>query len=381
MNRDVERHKLFNRRAALLIGGKTALFSALLGRMYYLQVLEAERYKTLAEENRINLRLLPPPRGRIMDRFGIPIASNQQNYRILLIPEDAGDVGVTLDTLGNIIPFTSSDRRRILRDVRRNRSFVPVTLRENLEWSEVARIEVNAPDLPGVMIDVGQSRNYPNGQDLAHVLGYVAAVSPKDLTGNPLLELPGFRIGKAGIERVHDTALRGASGSSKVEVNAFGRVIRELERKDGKPGADVHLSVDMKLQRYICDRLGDESASVVVIDVRNGDILAMVSTPGFDPNSFNRGLSRSEWQSLIGNPRAPLINKAIAGAYAPGSTFKMCVLLAALEKGVISPSNQVFCSGFTELGDARFHCWKKHGHGLVDAKRAMAESCDQALSG
>ena len=376
MNRDVERHKLFNRRTAMLIGGQTVLFSALFGRMYYLQVLEAERYKTLAEENRINLRLLPPPRGRIIDRFGIPVASNQQNYRVLLIPEDTRDLGSTLDSLSEIIRFTSGERRRILRDVSRNRGFVPVTLRENLDWSEVSRIEVNAPDLPGVMIDVGQSRNYPHGGDLAHVLGYVAAVSPNDQTGDPLLELPGFRIGKAGIERIHDLALRGSSGSSKVEVNAYGRVIRELERKDGQSGAEVQLTIDMELQRYICRRLGDDSASVVVMDVRSGDVLAMVSKPTFDPNSFNRGLTTEEWKSLIENPRAPLINKAIAGGYAPGSTFKMCVLLAALDKGIISPSSQVFCSGFAELGNARFHCWKKHGHGLVNAEKAMTQSCD-----
>ena len=333
MNRDVERHKLFNRRSAMLLGSQAVLFSALVARMYYLQVLESERYKTLAEENRINLRLLPPPRGRVVDRFGVPIASNQKNYRVLLIPEDTRDVSATLDSLSEIIALGPGERRRILRDVRRNRSFVPVTLRENLEWSDVARIEVNAPDLPGVMIDVGQSRNYPYGNDLAHVLGYVAAVSPEDLTGDPLLELPGFRIGKAGVERVHDLALRGSSGSSQVEVNAYGRVIRELERKEGQAGAEVQLSIDIELQSFTRKRLGDESASVVVLDVHNGDVLTMVSNPSFDPNSFNRGLSSEEWQSLATNPHAPLINKAISGRYAPGSTFKMCVLLAALEKG------------------------------------------------
>lgn len=376
MNRDVERHKLFNRRSVMLLGGQAALFSALVGRMYYLQVLESERYKTLADENRINLRLLAPPRGRIVDRFGQPLASNQQNYRVLLIPEDTRDVVATLDRLAEIIAIGPGERRRILRDVKRNRSFVPVTLRENLHWQQVARIEVNAPDLPGVMIDVGQSRNYPYGQDLAHVLGYVAAVSPDDLTGDPLLELPGFRIGKAGVERIHDLALRGTGGSSQVEVNAYGRVIRELERKEGHPGAEVNLTIDMELQRYTRERLGDESAAVVVLDVHSGDILTMVSNPSFDPNSFNQGLSSSEWQGLIKNPKAPLINKAIAGRYSPGSTFKMCVLLAALDKGVITPNSQVFCAGFTELGDARFHCWKKHGHGLLDADAAIVQSCD-----
>jgi len=231
MHRDSERQKLFSRRAAMLIGGKAVLLSALAGRMYYLQVVEADRYRTLAEENRINLRLLPPPRGRIVDRFGVPMADNQQNYRVLLNARETNDVEETLDVLGQILPIGPGERRRIMRELRRNRSFVPATVRENLDWQEVARIEVNAPDLPGVLIDVGQSRHYPHGPDAAPVLGYVAAVSANEITGDPLLELPGFRIGKAGVEKIHDTQLRGTGGSLQVEVNAFGRVIRELSRQ------------------------------------------------------------------------------------------------------------------------------------------------------
>jgi len=376
MHRDSERHKQFTRRALMLAGGKAALLSALIGRMYYLQVVEGERYRTLADENRINLRLLAPPRGRIIDRFGVPMADNEQNYRVLLISENTTDLGRTLDVLAKIIPIGDGERRRILRDVKRNRSFVPVTIRENLNWEEVARIEVNAPDLPGILIDVGQSRSYPHGRETAHVLGYVAAVSPKDLSGDPLLELPGFRIGKAGVEKVHDLALRGSGGNSQVEVNAFGRVIRELSRQEGQPGAEVMLTLDLELQRQVSRRLAGESAAAVVIDVRDGDVLAMASTPAFDPNTFNRGLKDAEWKSLVSNPMAPLINKAIGGRYAPGSTFKMVVLLAAMEKGVISPSSELFCKGHVELGDAKFHCWKKHGHGLVDAKTAIVQSCD-----
>ncbi|MEK9752304.1 MAG: penicillin-binding protein 2 [Rhodospirillaceae bacterium] len=376
MLRDNERHKLFNRRTAMLAGGKAVLLSLLAGRLYYLQVIESERYRTLADENRINLRLLPPPRGRIVDRFGVPLADNQQNYRVLLIPEDTRDVELTLASLGQIIPLSPGEHRRVLRDIKRNRSFVPVTVRENLSWQNAARIEVNAPDLPGVMIDVGQSRAYPHTTQLAHVLGYVAAVSPDQQTGDPLLELPGFRVGKAGIERIHDLVLRGKGGSSQVEVNAFGRVIRELERREGEPGAEVKLTIDMGLQRMVAERLGEESASAVVLDVHTGEVLAMASTPAFDPNAFNKGLSAAEWQPLVNNPRSPLTNKAIAGRYAPGSTFKMAVLLAALEKGVITPDTKVFCSGFMELGNARFHCWKKHGHGLLDAQGAITQSCD-----
>ncbi len=378
MNRDPDRQKIFTRRAAMLAGGKAVLLTALAGRLYYLQVVEADRYATLADENRINLRLLAPPRGRIIDRFGRPLAENQQNYRLQLVPEDVkgSEIEEVLTHVQKIVTLTESDRRRIVREVRRNRAFVPVTLKENLSWSEVARIEINAPDLPGLMIDVGRSRRYPYGPEAAHVLGYVAAVSEKDLDEDPLLKLPGFRVGRAGIEKVHDLELRGTGGSSEVEVNAFGRMIRELSRREGQPGAEVMLTLDMGLQKYIAERLGEESASVVVMDVRNGDVLAMVSNPSYDSNDFNRGLSSGEWQQLVNNERAPLINKSIAGVYSPGSTFKMMVLLAALEKGVISPDHKVHCSGEYELGDAKFHCWKRYGHGFVDATEAITESCD-----
>ena len=376
MHRDQDRQKFFNRRMAILAGGKALLLSALVGRMYYLQVIEADKYKTLADENRINLKLLPPPRGYVIDRRGVPMAVNRQNYRVLVVREQAGDVEATLERLRQVIEVGEGDKRRILREVRRKRSFVPVTVRENLNWEEVARIEVNAPDLPGISIDEGQSRYYPYPESTAHVLGYVAAVSEKDLSGDPLLELPGFRIGKAGVEKVYDLALRGTGGNSQVEVNAFGRVIRELARTEGQPGQEVALTIDLELQELITRRLAGESASVVVIDVHSGEILAMVSTPGFDPNSFNNGLSVEEWRALTSNPKSPLSNKAIAGQYAPGSTFKMVVALAALEKGVVSPGHKVYCKGYVDLGNATFHCWKKHGHGWLDLKGAIAQSCD-----
>ncbi|WP_084005680.1 penicillin-binding protein 2 [Magnetovibrio blakemorei] len=376
MHRDSERHKLFTRRALMLGGGQAALLSVLVGRMYYLQVIESQRYVTLADENRINFRLLPPPRGRIVDRNGFAMADNQQNYRVVIIPEQAGDVERTLDLLSLIVPLSGGERRRIRREVKRKRAFVPITVRENLDWSEVARIEVNTPDLPGVLIDVGQSRSYANGLETAHVLGYVAAVSEKELTGDPLLELPGFRIGKAGVEKVYDLALRGSGGSSQVEVNALGRVIRELNRQEGQAGNEVRLTIDMQLQHFVAERLGNDSATVVVMDVHTGEVLSLVSSPSFDPNSFNTGLSQVEWESLISNPKAPLTNKAIAGQYAPGSTFKPVVALAALEKGVISPDTTIHCSGSTKLGNSEFHCWKKGGHGLLDLTGAIEHSCD-----
>ncbi|MEE8279426.1 MAG: penicillin-binding protein 2, partial [Alphaproteobacteria bacterium] len=377
MYRDLNRYKLFTRRALVVGGGQLALLTALGGRMYYLQVVDSARYRVLAEDNRINLRLLAPPRGRIVDRSGLVLAGNERNYRVVIVPEQTPDVEETLDKLDAIIPLSDDERRTILGKVERKRSFVPVNVRENLSWEQVARIEVNAPDLPGVMIDVSHNRHYPFGEAAAHMLGYVAAVSEKELTGDALLELPNFRIGKNGIEKAQDLKLRGKAGSSAVEVNAIGRVVRELSRRDGQPGDDVVLTIDMGLQAFVHGRLaGLQSASAVVMDVHTGEVPAMASTPSFDPNVFTNGVGAEEWRALTADARGPLTNKAIAGQYAPGSTFKMMVALAALEAGIASPKHEVFCTGSVKLGNMRFHCWKKYGHGRVDMYKGIQQSCD-----
>lgn len=371
-----QRARTFSRRAAVLVGAKLALLSGLCGRLYYLQVTESQRYRMLAEENRINLRLLAPPRGHIVDRHGAPLAINVQNYRVVIVPEQALDVETTLDRLALLISVGEHDRRRVLREARQRRAFVPITIRENLSWEEVGRVEVNAPDLPGISIDVGQSRFYPDGAVAAHVMGYVASVSEKDLTGDPLLELPGFRIGKNGIERQYDLTLRGTAGTSQVEVNALGRIIKELDRDEGEPGRRVVLTLDIDLQRYIAERVAEHRrVAVVVMDVRNGEILSMVSTPSFNPNAFNEGLDAKTWRELIENPDSPLTNKTISGQYPPGSTFKIAVMLAALESG-ITPDHSAYCNGYMQLGDTRFHCWRKYGHGHMAMVAALRESCD-----
>ena len=375
-HRDLERIKTFNRRTALLAGGKLVLLSALVGRLYYLQVVQSDRYAMLADENRISIRLLPPPRGRIFDRLGELLAANRLNYRVVLIAEQTPSVEATLETLGKLIPIGEHDVRRVLRDIHRRRAFVPITVRDNLSWTEVSRVEVNAPDLPGIVIDVGQRREYPLGATAAHVTGYVAAVSESELTGDPLLELPGFQIGKSGIEKAYDLALRGKAGNSQVEVNAFGRVIRELSRNGGQPGDDLVLTLDAGLQRYVADRLAGESAAAVALDIHTGDVLALTSSPSHDPNGFTEGLSRAAWQRLVGNPRKPLLSKAIAGQYPPGSTFKMIVVLAALESGALTPQHRVTCTGEIEFGDRIFHCWKRGGHGTLAMLEAIEQSCD-----
>ncbi len=376
VHEDQTRFKTFSRRALLLAGAKTALMASLIGRMYYLQVVEGERYRTLAEDNRINLRLLVPPRGRIVDRFGTALADNQPNFRVVVVPEQTPDLARTLDNLARIIAVDKADRARILREVGRRRPFVPVTVRDNLSWYHVSRLEVNAPGLPGVAIEMGETRYYPFGEPMTQILGYVAAVAEHELNGDPLLELPGFRIGKTGVERRFDAELRGAAGTSQVEVNAVGRVIRELSRNEGKAGRELVLSVDAGLQNFVHQRLlGERSAAAVVMNIHDGEVLALSSSPSYDAHAFNIGLSSRQWQELVSDPLGPLNNKAIAGTYAPGSTFKMVVALAAQEAG-IGPGHRTFCPGFMELGRARFHCWKKEGHGWLAMHDGIKQSCD-----
>ena len=376
MHPDHNRQKAFGRRAVLLGGGKFLLLSALVGRLFYLQVVQSKRYAMLAEENRINVHLLAPPRGLIFDRRGRALAENLQDYRLTVIAELVEDVNATLDALSTVIELTKSDRRRILREIRKKRRFVPVTVREDLAWAQVSRIAVNAPDLPGVIIDVGDRRFYPQGEVASHILGYVGAAAAEHQTGDPLLELPGFRIGRSGVERTFDLALRGRAGSSQVEVNALGRVIRELGRREGQTGQTVVLTFDSTLQQSAMKALGDQTGSVVVLDVNTGATMVQASTPSFDPNTFTNGLSESEWRALADDERAPLRNKAIAGEYAPGSTFKMMVALAALKAGVIDSETSFFCAGSITLGDGKFHCWKRHGHGHTSLSKGITQSCD-----
>lgn len=376
MKRDAKQIKVFTRRAIILGGAKVGLLSVLAGRMYYLQVVESDQYKVLADENRINLRLLPPRRGRILDRFGVELANNQQNYRVVLVAEQADDVEKTLDALGRLVRVPDHVRQRVLKEVHRRRGFVPVTVIENLTWEEFARINVNSPNLPGLQPDIGESRFYPQGSTFSHVVGYVGAVSEDDLDGDPVLELPGFKIGKNGVEKVREMDLRGKAGLSRVEVNAFGRVIRELTRDEGQPGQDVRLTIDSRLQKFVLSRLGEESASAAVLDVHTGEVLALATAPNFDPHLFSFGLTQAQWKELVTNPRTPLVNKAVSGQYPPGSTFKMMVALAALESGITTKAHRVFCRGEVKLGNATFHCWKRGGHGDMDLLSAIEQSCD-----
>jgi penicillin-binding protein 2 len=377
---DYERSAGFSRRALMLGAGATALIGGLISRMYQLQILESEKYRTLADTNRINLQLLPPPRGRILDRGGRELAGNRPNYRVLLVPDQTDSIDMSLDLVSHFIAVTPKMREKIKREARSKSGLAAVTVAEDLSWEVFSRVNLAAPDLPGIVADVGQVRSYPYGVELSHVLGYVAAVSERDLQtrddGDPLLRLPGFPIGKNGVEKAVDRDLRGKGGVRQIEVNAHGRVIRELGRTEGRPGADIELTLDMDLQRFAQERVKDLSASAVVVDVSSGEILTFVSSPGFDPNEFIAGFSQRRWDEMNADPYKPLLNKALAGVYAPGSTFKIVTGLAGLETGAIDGSTRIRCPGYLKLGSHTFHCHRRGGHGAVTVADALKVSCN-----
>ncbi|PJI42339.1 penicillin-binding protein 2 [Ferrovibrio sp.] len=374
--RDNDLQRVFTRRALLLGTAQLGMFGALVGRLYYLQVMESDKYTLLAEENRINMRLLPPRRGRVLDRFGVELASNRRNYRVMIVAEQTRNVDATLEALSKLIQVDDTQRARVKREIERRRKFVPVVVAENLSWDDFAKVNLHSPDLPGVQLDVGETRDYPYVQTFSHVVGYVGAVAENELGDDPLLELPGFRIGKSGVEKVYDEQLRGRAGHSQIEVNAYGRAIRELERHNGQQGDDVVLTIDADLQRFTQERFGEDSGAAVVIDIHTGEILSLVSNPGYDPNWFNVGITGPQWRQLNNDKYKPLLNKAIQGQYPPGSTFKMLVGIAALESGNMTPDTRVFCPGHMDFGNNTFHCWKKGGHGTMNYVSALEESCD-----
>lgn len=375
---DEERSKLFSRRAILLGGLQGVALTALVARMYYLQVSESERYQLLSDDNRINIKLEPPVRGLIYDRHGEPLAINDRSYNLVVSAERWRDVEKSLWNLKPLIGVDDEQIEQSLRLVRIRPSFTVVSVKEDLTWEEVTKIEANAPDLPGIRVDVNYLRRYPIAEPMAHVVGYVGKAFREDVEQqrDPVLLLPGFRIGRSGIELSLESSLRGAAGRKLVESNAIGREVRLIRREPSENGLQLDLTIDALLQQRIHARLMEErSAAAIVMNVHTGEVHSAVSTPSFDPNDFVRGFSRDKWEALRGDDRAPFRNKALAGTYAPGSTYKMMVALAAMRAG-LSPFQNYDCRGKVILGSQTFHCWKRSGHGNTDLRRSLKESCD-----
>ena len=375
-----ERQGSFLRRTFVL-GGAVALgATALVGRLGQLQVVQAQEYTTLATNNQFNYRLVPPPRGRILDRNGVVIAGNRPSFRVLVVRDETKDLDQTLDLLGRLLPDTMDRRRAIIRDVNAAPRFSPVPVKSDLTWEEFARVNIHANELPGVMADMNEARFYPYGGAFAHVIGYVAKVSDRDIKAirdkgeepPPILFNPGFRIGRQGVEKSLDSDLRGEAGGKRVEVDARGRVVGEDSEnsRPAVPGEDVVLTLDADVQNRALEVFDDESGSCVVMDVRNGDILCMTSSPSFDPNLFVGGVPSSIYRALADYERKPLLDKAINGTFPPGSTFKPATALALLQAGV-NPAERVNCTGVFRTGQ---RCWGRHGS--QDMHNAIKNSCD-----
>lgn len=365
----------------VVIGGLLALLllAALLLRLFQLQILGHEHFVTLSEGNRVRLEPVPPTRGLIYDRNGVLLAENLPNYQLEIIPEQVADLDALLAELGRIVDIRPADRERFDRLLRTQRRFQPIPLRYNLSDREVARLALDRYRFPGVDIRARLTRHYPFGVDTAHVVGYVGAINERELAElDPARYAGTTHIGKTGVELAYEALLHGTPGYRQVEVNAQGRPIRELDVEAPAPGQDVHLNLDIRLQQVAARALGDFKGAVVALDPRNGQVLAMVSRPSFDPNAFVEGISQQDYAALNGDPRQPLFNRVLNGHYPPGSTIKPLLALGALEQDVDYVRHETVCTGqFILEGHPRpFRCWKREGHGVVDMREAIAESCD-----
>lgn len=378
IKKEGQRYQKFSRRAFMVAGVQGAFMLGLGARLYYLSIVKGESYRLKADNNRLAERTIAPVRGEILDRYGRKIATNVQDFRVVLVPENVPDVPGTLEKIHRIVPVSPRNRRRIERTIKRQRQFTPVTIVKNLTWEQFARLNVSMPNLEGVTPMAGVTRNYPFGPLVAHLVGYVSRPDDQDIRRNRVFRsIPGLKVGREGIERRFEDRLRGKPGNRTVEVNAFSREIREVPpRTDADDGETLSLTLDMDLQKIAAESLGQEAAAAVVMKADTGDILALASSPSYDPNDFNLGISQENWNAILSDPRKPLLNKALMGQYPPASTVKMLVAIAALEKGLITEETTVNCDGSHEFGDRIYHCWEDRGHDRVNLFSAIAKSCD-----
>jgi penicillin-binding protein 2 len=365
----------FSRRTLLLGAGQAGLFGLLAWRLRQLQILDSSEYRLLSDENRLSRQLTAPRRGAIYDRFGAPVAESRESLRVVVVPAFAKGLGRTLDALSRFVPISDKDRDRVLRTARRQSSYRPVLVFEGLTWRQFALLNVLAPQLPGVATDVGWYRIYNTPQAMAHVVGYVGMAGKGEVDEDPVMRVPGFRRGKTGVEKGFDRSLRGHAGTVTSEVDAHGRIVRELESTPSLPGKDLVLTLDHELQAIAFNRLASQRrGSLVALDCNTGDVLVMVSVPSFDPNDIAFKPDAQRWAELVKHEDEPLNNRAVDGQYPPGSTFKVVNALAALASGVVKPEERIVCKGGYFFGNHLFHCWKSHGP--IALHDAIKSSCD-----
>lgn len=374
---DAELSRRFSRRAMLLGLGQIAAFGVLGGRLYQLQVMEGARYAPLADDNRRSVRLITPVRGRILDRSGIVLAANEELFRVLVNPAEVSDMRAMLALLTRIVPVSTDVQNQLVGKSGGRPRTAPIVVASDVTFEQLAEINLLAPQLAGVETEIAYVRKYPLGDRLGHVTGHLGVVERRALDDDAALRSPGIRIGKAGIELGMDRELRGVAGARRFEVDARGRTVRPLEETAAQPGSDVVTSIDVRLQNAAMERLGSEKrAAAVVIAVATGEVVVMASVPTFDPNDVTGQVPPATWRRIAEGEHQPMLNRAISGLYPPGSTLKMVTALAGLEAGVITPKDKIRCNGSFTLANQTYRCWHRRGHGRVDLREAIKESCD-----
>jgi penicillin-binding protein 2 len=366
----------FSRRMLLLGGAQVAVGGLLVGRMGYLSIAQNQKYQLLSESNRVQLIPVPPRRGWIIDRHGKPIAINRSSFRVDIIPQQLEKERDVVPEIAKLLALTEDDVERVRRELSESRGFRPVQIAENVTYEQYAAVTVRLPELPGVQATRGFSRYYPEGPAVAHLVGYVGSANTKEYEAenkNPLLLIPGVKIGKQGLEKTLEPYLRGTPGGQRVEVTARGKLVKELDPKPDRSGQTVQLTIDQGLQQYAARRMGDQSGALVAMDVATGDMLAFISMPAFDPNSFSEGIGRTEWKMLSDDDHIPLLNKVAQGLYPSGSTIKPAMALAFLKQGV-DPKRRVVCNGGYPIGNRYFRC--DAAHGSMDMRSAVERSCN-----
>ncbi len=371
--------KLIDRRMFILNGIKTAVFISIVSRLFYLQISENIKWRSLSDKNRLREWKIVPKRGVIEDYFGEKIANNSQVYQLHMIPENVPNLEELFFKLSRVIDFNENKKRLLIKRLKKRKPWEPIIVSDNLTWSEFSRLNLFLHEIQGIKPVVSVARKYLDNGASSHFIGYVSDTSVDDLKNSELLReinIPGMKTGKSGLEKHLNDAMIGKPGLQRFEVNAYGKRIKELKLVQGTSGKNFRTTIDQKVQEFTIKQLEGKSGSVCVMDIFTGDVVAMVSSPTFDPNKFVHGISQKDWNELITNKRKPLMNKSVAGLYPPGSTIKPLVALSALENDVISPKLVVQCKGSMELYGQKYHCWKEKGHGFMTLRSAIKQSCD-----
>ena len=368
---------LYNRRTFILFLLKLSLFSAVGWRLYNIQILDSSKYKTMSKKNQIDLEIIFPVRGKIFDRNKVLIAKNEKVYDVYLIPENTKSINNTLNALSQFIDIDFAKRRKIIELSTQVKKFEKIKIFENISWSVLEKIETNKYNLEGIFIAEDYLRVYPYRDQLSHLLGYISKPNQQELTLPFISKMPNLDIGKEGLEKSFNPLLVGKAGQREIEVNSNGRIIREISKVDSIRGEEVSLSIDLRIQQYAINLLKSHRAgSINVINIKNGEILCMASTPTYDPNKIIQKPNKEYWESILANSLSPLTNRSIQGLYSPGSTFKMIVAIAALKHGIINIDTTHSCTGKIGFGNRLYHCWKTNGHGKMNVTDAIKQSCD-----